>query len=258
MIMNKCKKAIKLLAGIFCNAFLLILTGCAGCYKGYTGNTPDLYTVAINSVLWNKGHSDQSDKYCDSEIKVLEEDKFGRILYTYYEDYYVGDTISFSSLIVSQYSVDGYVYYYEDCNYLIKEQEANTHVLNDFSQKEIDNLKKANDWGKEIDLSKCIKKQIVRNKQGVPTDTKAIESKVIERLNVKNGLISIDYLTSDTNGNFILYGVVCSVGKQDDYFVAFANSGGNIVDWLVPQDLYAYQEELKNFKLKNGWVSQEV
>lgn len=255
MIKSKCKKAIKIFAGFFCADFLMILTGCVSCYKGYSGNNPDLYTVAINSVLWNKGNSDLADKFCDSEIKVLEEDEFGRILYTYYEDYYSGGGISFSSLIVSQYSVDGYVYYYEDCNYVIKEQERYAPKLEEFSPEEIDNLKKANDWDKELDLSKCVKKQIVRNKQGIPADTKAIERKVLERFNLKNSLINMHYLTGDTNGNFILYGVVRPYDKQNDYFVAFADSDGNILDWLVPQNMFAYQEELKTFKLKNGWIN---
>lgn len=253
MTKSKCRKVIQIFIWFFCTALLTVLTGCAACsYKGYSGNYPDLYTVAINSLLWNKGHSDKTDRFCDSEINILEKDEIGRILYIYYEDYYVGDTISFSSLIISQYSVDGYVYYYEDCNCLIKEQIAYTAELNEFSGEEIEELKKANDWGKELDLSKCIKKQVVREKQGLPYNEE-IKSKVKQKFKSDEGNTFIDYLTNDINGNFILYGVVRAFEKQSDYFVAFVNSEGEIIDWLIPENLYAYQEELKNFKQKNGW-----
>lgn len=239
-----------------CFVFMLApITGCF--YKGYSGEYPELFTVAINSLLWNKGHSDLTDKYCDSEIKVLEKDEYGRTLYMYYEDYYVGDTISFSALIISQYSLDGYVYYYEDCNYLIKEQEMRSKELREFSQEEIANLKKANDWGKELVLTKCTKKQIVRKKQRIPNNEKAIRRKVIERYNAKDGNTFVDYLTNDVNGYFIFYGLVRYIDKsENDYYVAIANAQGDIIDWLVPNNLYNYQEELKSFKQKNGWVSE--
>lgn len=169
MIKSRCRKVIQIFVWFFCTALLTVLTGCAACsYKGYSGNYPDLYTVAINSLLWNKGHSDKIDRFCDSEINILEKDEIGRILYIYYEDYYDGGTISFSSLIIAQYLADDYVYYYEDCNYLIKEQEFYADELSEFSREEIEELKKANDWDKELDLSKCIKKQVVREKQGLP------------------------------------------------------------------------------------------
>ena len=36
---------------------LVLLFSFSGCiYKGYSGKRQDLYTVAINSVLWNLGH----------------------------------------------------------------------------------------------------------------------------------------------------------------------------------------------------------
>ena len=79
------------------NLFILLcITGCK--YKGYSGDYPNLYTVAINSVLWNNGHSFSADKYADSKIEIIDEDKYGRIMFTYYEKYYAGADISFSAL----------------------------------------------------------------------------------------------------------------------------------------------------------------
>ena len=95
---------------------LLILTGCT--YKGYTGDYSNLYTVAINSILWNNGHSFSADKYINPHIEIIDEDMYGRVMFTYYEKYYAGANISFSALIICQNSNDKYVFYYEDVNSL--------------------------------------------------------------------------------------------------------------------------------------------
>ena len=255
MIKNRCGKIIKILAGIFCAALLTVLTGCVGCgYKGYSGNNPDLYTVAINSLLWNSGHSSGADRIIESKIEVLEKDEHGRTLFTYHEIYYDGGTRTISSLCISQGTYDGYVYYYEDTNYLIKEQEQDSRQYLIFQQEEIDYLKRINDWNTEIDLSKCTKKGIIREKQNLPTDKEAIKEAAALKYNITEGNknICVYYLTSDNNGNFIAYGSVINV-NYELYFVAFVNSEGDIIDWLVPENLYAYQEELKSFKQKNGW-----
>ena len=63
----------------------LVFNGCT--YKEYKGEYPDLYTVAINSILWNNGHSYGADKAVDSNIEVIETDEYGRILFSYYEKY---------------------------------------------------------------------------------------------------------------------------------------------------------------------------
>ena len=59
---------------------LLILTGC---YSGYSGEHTDLYTVAINSILWTFGHSFGADFPMNSEIEIIEQDQYGRTLFTY-------------------------------------------------------------------------------------------------------------------------------------------------------------------------------
>ena len=73
--------------------FMMILTSCG--YKGYSGDQLDLYSVAINSVLWLNGHSWSADFECDPQIEIIDEDQYGRIMFTYYEKYYSGAGISF-------------------------------------------------------------------------------------------------------------------------------------------------------------------
>ena len=61
-------------------------------------------------------------------------------MFTYYEKYYKGADVSFSTLIICQYSNEEEVYYYEDINYIVKEQALYSPNLNEFSDEEIEYL----------------------------------------------------------------------------------------------------------------------
>lgn len=233
---------------------LVFITGCG--YKGYSKNETDLYTVAINSVLWNNGFSFGADFVTDPKIEVLEKDEYGRTLFTYYEKYYFSGGLSFSALIVSQHSTEEEVYYYEDCNFILKEQYENVKPQ-PFSQENINYLKSINDWGKEINLNKCIKKEISKKKQKLPLDKNFIEDNVIEEFNLegKNYTLLLDYLTKDKANNFIGYGVVRKNTNQFDYFVYFIKSVNNTSEicFFTPANLFDYQDEFISFKKANGW-----
>ena len=90
------------------------LTSCG--YTEYSGDDSDLYTVAINSVLYLNGYSWGADFECDPSIEIIDEDNYGRIMFSYYEKYYKGANIAFSALIVCQNSNEKEVFYYEDIN----------------------------------------------------------------------------------------------------------------------------------------------
>ena len=75
------KKIILILLLIF--VFILISCG----YSGYSGNRSDLFSVAINSVLYLNGYSWEADFQCDPNIEIIEEDKYGRTMFSYYEKY---------------------------------------------------------------------------------------------------------------------------------------------------------------------------
>ena len=60
----------------------------SGCRYEYRGEYLDLYTVAINSVLWTFGASPQTDFAGDPLIEIMEEDDFGRVLFRYTEKYF--------------------------------------------------------------------------------------------------------------------------------------------------------------------------
>ncbi len=254
MLIVKLKNKLWVFTVISC--FVLALSMFVGCdYKGYSGKRTDLYTVAVNSVLWNNGYSYQTERVTDPQIEIIDTDEFGRTLFTYYEKYYAGAKLSFSALMISQGSLDGYVYFYEDSNYLIKEQELYSKELKNFTKEEIDYLKSLNDWNKVIDLQKCTKKKINKNKQDIPVNSQNIVEKTIAEFNLVGAKynINLDYLTNDDNGNFIVYGLIICFDEKDIYFAAMVKKNGDSINWFVPENLYNYQIEFKNFKRDNSW-----
>ena len=248
----------KFFGTIILTVCLAFVTGLfAGCdFGAYRGKHADLYTVAINSVLWNCGWAMGADHPINSHIEIIERDEFGRTLYEYRESFYYFRTISFSALLVSQYTSDGQVYYYEDCNYIVKEQ-ALFQVPNKFESEEIEQLKEVNDWDKPIDTDKCIGKTIAKKKQKNADIESAVINSVLNEYEEteRRHRTFADYLTDDKNGNCIYYGVIAQLSREEDiFFVAFVSAEGDI-KLFTPSNLFDYNEELKTFKAENGWVS---
>lgn len=255
MLRDNLKKILRIFTAISC--LVIVLAAVAGCgYKGYSGQRTDLYTVAVNSILWNNGYSYQTERLTDPKIEIIETDEFGRTLFTYYEKYYDGAKLSFSALIISQCSLNGYVYYYEDNNYAIKAQETYSKELQNFTEEEIADLKLLNDWDKAVDLQKCIKKKISKSKQSIPESSQNIVEKAVNEFNLAgtNYNIYADYLTDDVNGNFIVYGSIICFDERDIYFAALIKADGESIDWFVPENPYSYQTEFKSFKENGDWL----
>lgn len=232
-----------------------LLSGCR--YKGYSGKNRDLYTVAINSLLWNLGHSYGADRVKDSQIEILEEDSYGKKMFIYYERYYAGAKLSFSALIISQHSLDGFVYYFEDSNFLLKKQELFTAQIQEFTTEEKNNLKILNDWNKEINLSKCIKKEVTKYKKNIPMEKNIILEELTKEFNLQNQQFNLftHFLTINSKLNYIFYGSIRLSEENNIFFAALVQpkEEGYTIQFFVPSDVYNYQEEFLVFKIKNRW-----
>ena len=234
--------------------FIMILTSCG--YNGYTGNHDELYSVATHSVLWLNGYSWGADYKCDPQIEIIEEDNFGRIMFTYYEKYYKGSNLSFSALIICQYSNEKEVFYYEDINYIVKEQVLYSQDIEEFSSSDIEYLKQINDWNKEIDYDKCVKKDITKTKQKPPKEKEILDI-IIDKFELVNGNYSlfIDYLTSNIDGSkYMVYGYVRKTEQEGIYFIGLVENIDVIkLNIIVPTNVYDYKVELIKFKELNEW-----
>ncbi len=79
----RCMKRLALL--LLCVALLFSLAGCGNKPYKYKGNHADLYTVANNSLLWTTGYSILTEYRGDPAITIIEEDAYGRVLFSYTE-----------------------------------------------------------------------------------------------------------------------------------------------------------------------------
>ena len=234
--------------------FTAILTSCG--YSGYSGDHSDLYSVAANSVLWLNGYSWGADYECDPSIEVIEEDSYGRTMFTYYEKYYKGADISFSALIICQDSNEKEVFFYEDINYIVKEQILYIKNTENFTDDEIAYLKLINDWDKEINYDKCVRKDIAKAKQKLSSE-KEIQNLLIDEFTLVNGEYSLfmDYLTSNIDDSkYIVYGYIRQTEQEGIYFIGLVENSDDIkLNILVPSNVYDYKDEFIEFKKLNNW-----
>ncbi len=172
------------LIGTISLAAVFILVGCQG-FEGYTGEYPELFSVAINSIP-NMYGSISYEVTTEPLVRYLEKDEYGRVLFCYSEEsgkYIDGKNQGKAdcggvNLVICQGHDNKYAYYYDGCNYISSPLcEGNAiHIYgyvkppaidkpyNDFTEEQIAKLKADNDWGKELDFDKCVKVKIVRKK----------------------------------------------------------------------------------------------
>ena len=253
---------------LICLVFITILTGCDP-IKQYKGNNLDLFSVAVNSLLGADGYG--SVGY-PPQLKVIEEDSYGRKLFSYQGDGFVPTY----SILICQKSDDKYAYYYPDFNFISIEYDSNLIPQNIFSDEEVNELKNLNDWNNEINEEKCIKVKIIREKNQ-PKITKSKEKQfeqIIKKLAKDTGYKGKDtifryaiYCTTDNYGRtlYYTYGVGRDVNGEDvssksltRYFnlVIIFNKDGTFDETICVMELsdkYSYQAELKQFKYLNGW-----
>ena len=228
-----------------------LLSSCARLFTNidYLGEHKDLYTVAINSLLWNTGASSGADFKCDSDIHIIETDNFGRVLFQYTETAYTDD-VAFSSLLIMQSSDEEQVYYYEDFNFISKEKPYYSYDRPNFDINDIESLKRLNDWNKELNLEKCVRKNITNTKSTPPIE----KSKLKEICSSYDGDFSrhTDFLTEDSYGRFICYSFFYAIDRSKKYIVILFQKDLSY-SIFIPDSIYDYQSQLSEFKKQNNW-----
>ena len=246
-------KKINLLIELFIILIVIsiCLAGCRGRSGDYLGEHPELYSVAINSVLYTRGYI-LSERRISPELTLLEEDSFGRKMFTYSENL----PVSTYSLIIAQTNDDDYVYYYPDYNFISASK-------NHFPKEDREKLKDFNDWGKEIDINKCVRVEIVRKKNDSPISNTQLE----ELYNIafrEDGINNkqFTFLSTDSYGRSIYV----TLGKRAEHnqsmvtkyrymLLLFDPDGSYDESRCIMEltDLYNYQDDLKAFKERNDW-----
>jgi len=234
---------------------LMTLLLCSGCYgkKDYTGDYPELYTVAIHSIPGNQGYDEHPEFFFSSTVEVLDEDDYGRVLFVYCEH-------EIYAVLVCQKADGDYVYFYPDYNYIAASKQKYPAMPEDyFAGDEIEALKEINDWNMEPDESKYISARITTTKSNGPVKDKTVMEFYTEILgsDVSTRKWSrIKYQTTDEYGRSIYLGYG-TYGSSRVVFLLFNPDGTydaiNGVMEITRDELFGCQDRLKEFKKLNGW-----
>ena len=215
----------------------------------YTKDNKDLYSIALHSVLGASGY--QLD-----EVVVLEEDGYGRKIFA--ARLFSGVPLG---VFISQKTDDQYAYYYEDVNFLIKDQGVSIltkeNVYECFSMEAIKELKEQNDWEKEQSSRECFKVPICGEK-GYLQDK--IPNKMIERAGerVFSNLVYETPMCEDAFGHIIWYmeGFANKEDTQRKCYVFLFNADGELKSdeaLMEINDIWDYRDQMIAFKEVNGW-----
>ena len=221
---------------------------------------PDLYTVAMHSLLWTNGFSQQSDYSTSPEIRVLETDSYGRIMFSYSESRFSGGEIAFTAVLICQKTTDQTVWFYPDYNFITIKKDPYGAGTSELSENQLSQLKESNDWEKKLNLESCVQKEVRDFKESVPLEkgkSNAFFQELLSRKYGEIGNCSIKYMTADDYGRTICYGWadLRSTHKKQ-YFAILLNSDLTVdleTGFYNPTDFYSYQDELHDFKTQNHW-----
>ncbi|MCL2253498.1 MAG: hypothetical protein FWC09_03565 [Lachnospiraceae bacterium] len=226
---------------------LILLSGCEGTStpKLYPGDYSDLYTVAINTMLDSWG---AVGGWYSIRINIIEQDAYGRVLFQYYES-----KVN-HCLIISQLTEEQFVYFYPDYNFISSSED-------NFSMEQINELKERNDWNMDLNIDKCIRKEItiLKEEGNIIKDSK-FEAFYYDLYDDEPSFISANYFSKDDYGRSIY--TTRSRGKRtvtysgDDIIIMMFYPDGTYnkeVGYFELTELYNYQDELKQFKERNNW-----
>lgn len=235
----------------------------------YDGDHPELYTVAINNFLGCHGFGSNGEASFSSELGKLETDKYGRVMFYYHE----GKDIHGYGIL--QKAQDGYAYFYEDDSVICADYYWSGSGKIDhttwFTQEQINELKKRNDWNQPINEMKCKRANVVTE---MPKSQLKIKDQEFNRLAKSYfSQIGIPYTEQSVyhHDNFFIadaYGreiyFVCCVTRGVEnpeyyYLVMMFNPDGTCTPnkaIMLIKNTEDYREALKAFKEQNGWATE--
>ena len=240
-------------------------------HRYHRGNYPDLYTVAINSILDSRGYQMYSLPL-PARIHVVETDDFGRMLFLYWESnpHWEFNIISAFSLIISQHSYGGYVYFYPHHNFISVRHMLNlpssdfvpniSQLEEDFTANAIEELKERNSWNQELNLDYAVRVPIVYTKEDrdgpIYRETllsAGIEVFELEEDERRSPFFHFFITDAYDRSIYVVHGA--SVGDRRIFVVLFQPDGSFDIDTGAMEllDLQHYQDELKALKQQNGW-----
>ena len=248
-------------------------------FTNYSSDRPDLYTVAVDNVFGISGYLSNGEATFSPETDIIETDDYGRTMF-FYNEYYSDLSVVFYGMafVIMQKSDGDKVFYYQDVCYM-PYFSTDTDLKNALSAAGDDKLeafKDANDWGKEIDETKCSVSKITRSKKpGSIKDqlhydvfdsaVKEYARKNGEPIDDRTPVNYVLYCNSDESG-MELYRLCClyPTGKKDpdgnkEYvdseYAAILSADHKSATVVEITDITMYYDIVRQLKDDCGWVA---
>jgi len=222
---------------------MLLITGCRDTHRHY-GKYPQYFSVAVYSLLGISGNE-------DDDIEILEQDSKGRIMFAFTSKWAnIDEKIGLYSVMICQKTDSKYSYFYPDYHFVT------AHTKEEISEDEITALKNRNDWNKDIDESKMTKVRISRRKK-LNSVAGSREKKVLENVvDFDNETVVFGGLGTDKDNRWLYY--VWVDDKDHKYkrsYMLILNEDYTYESTYLQQidDVWNYQDQLKEFKELNHW-----
>ena len=220
----------------------------------------------------------------DADIYIWEQDDYGRILYSYCEDY----SNRVFALLINQAYDDTSTFFYPDKNYALTyidseycyEGVEKNHLKNktyDFYLSVREKLKNDNDWNKPIDLKKCVSYSITNHKV-IEKDTFQLNkdqcneilneyTKTLNFINPSSSPYRYNTILQVDSEGKILHQVIGNHAYYDMVIWVITDLDGNynkdkgILVMYSKENVSGYTfiyetSVIEKFKLINGWTYQ--
>jgi len=251
----------------------MMLTSCFQGEIEYTGDNPELFSVAMGSVLGATGTElDERGRLVAASVVTLEEDRFGRVLFRYSEEVIYREVDSDSGrliwrrvhvYVVAQKVDVEYAYFYPHYNFIIRGDSGTVNrrfesYFEDIPSSSFEDmvaLREANSWNQEMsDDSAFERVKIVRQKESGPITNRMLVD--VRREIIDSGHDSFEpgwgiFLRTDRYGRSIY----TRTSDDSHLVVLFQPDHSFNVETGVLEitDMFNYQTELRLFMEANGW-----
>lgn len=222
----------------------LLCTGCRDTFRHY-GEYPEYFSIGINTMLGITGSE-------NDEIEILEQDAMGRTMFAYISHDKIDDTSGVYSIMVCQKTDSKYAYFYPDYHFVV------AHTKEDITDKQIETLIETNDWNKALDETKMMKVKIVRRREQ-KNGRGSREEKIFKETNTvdfNNEKIIMSGLGKDKDNRWLFFVRITDMEYQYlRSYMLILNEDYSYEDTYLEEieDVWNYQEQLKEFKELNNW-----
>lgn len=180
-------------------------------------------------------------------VTILEEDDYGRILFSYSAPNAITQNKE-EALVICQQINEDYVYFYEDTCYLLKEQ----------GKDDIEIFMALNEWNRPLDYTKMSKRtNQISFDLFIVTESSIPYAHVIQVVSEELGveasqIVQLQFVDMDNTGNELYWGCTSVNDNMKSYMLHISPTSG--VTPMELQEGVNIADMIVDFKIDNGWI----